>query len=222
MGLKTSVLVACMAGATPLAGSAQDSPAGSRSAADSAIIAARAGGTILLCRHARTMRFQEREPIDYGDVASQRRLSDDGRLQARVLRRGLRDSGVEIGDIVASPMDRAIETAVFMAGTPTVDSIWHTNDGDYSGPARHRRLQALTDSVAHGNRLIVSHISTMGSVVPQVTGQVGEGDCAVLRPLPSGHSFIGIVPDSAWRAPRGGDSGGMLCPVCAKAPQRTR
>lgn len=165
-----------------------------------AIEAARTGNVILLCRHAATTSFRETEPLDYDDPSTQRRLSRAGREQSTTLGRALAAAGVRVVDVVASPVDRAVRTAELVAGPPRIDSIWHTNDGDYRGIARTHRLEALRRPVPDGVRLIVSHIGTMGSVVPQVRGRVGEGDCAVVRPGPDSHRLIGIVPDTAWTA----------------------
>ncbi len=195
--------------------------------AEEAVAAARAGGTILLCRHALTSRFSEREPIDYSDVASQRRLSPAGEEQSRQIGRALRDQGILIQEVVSSPMDRAIRTAALMVGAPRIDSIWHTNDGNYDGPAREHRRRALSVSVPAGNRLIVSHISTMKSVVPEVDGRVSEGDCVVLRPEGEGHDVIGIVPAQAWSREasgyhRPGPSMAEIIASLASAGQRWR
>lgn len=191
------LLCAALAAPLPVAGQA----ANERAEAERAIEAARVGGTILVCRHARTDSFREREPVDYDDPATQRRLSPEGEEQSRALARALAARGVRITDVVASPMDRAVRTARLMAGPPRIDPIWHTNDGKYEGPGRDRRLEALTGPVPDGNRLVVSHITTMKSVIPEVEGRVAEGDCAVVRPHPDGHRFVGVVPWRAWSRP---------------------
>ena len=62
--------------------------------ADAAIEAARSGGTIILCRHAITGPFREREPVDYDDPSTQRRLDSRGRTRAggSALRCGISES----------------------------------------------------------------------------------------------------------------------------------
>jgi len=164
-----------------------------------AIAAARRGGTTIVCRHAITGSFREVEPIDYADHSSQRRLSDEGRRQSREMGRALRALGVEMSELVASPMHRSLETAELMFAQPvTVDSIWHTNDGDYEGPDRERRARVLATPVASGNRLVVSHIGTMSSVLPRARSRADEGDCVVVRPSADGFEVVGIVPWRAW------------------------
>lgn len=170
-----------------------------------AIEAARAGGAVILCRHAATGSFREREPVDYDDPSTQRRLSEQGRRQSRALGRALRTLGVQLEEVIASPMQRALTTARLIvdgAAPVTVDSVWHTNDGNYGGSHRERRAAALRRAVSTGSRLIVSHIGTMRSVVPDGVGRIGEGDCVVVRPAPGvsrdGYDVIGVVTPREW------------------------
>lgn len=57
----------------------------------------------------------------------------------------------------------------------------------------------LSRTPVNGNRLIASHLGTMQSVLPAIRGNVGEGDCVVVRPA-GGSRFehVGIVPWRAW------------------------
>lgn len=174
--------------------SAQDSGAAR------AIRAAEEGGTIIVCRHAITDSFSEREPVDYDDPSTQRRLDERGEAQSRSLGRAIVARHIRIDDLIASPMDRARRTAELMFDRPPrIDSIWHTNGSDYGGPARERRLDFLATPVSDGNVLVVSHIGTMESVLRDMPGSVGEGDCVVVRPLGDGHEVVGVVRAEAWR-----------------------
>jgi phosphohistidine phosphatase SixA len=180
-----------------------------------AIAAARAGGTIILCRHGITGSFREREPVDYDDPTTQRQLDRRGEEQSRRIGAALRRLGVEVIELVASPMHRAYRTAELMFDQPVrIDSIWHTNGSDYRGPARDARLRFLARPVSAGNVLIISHIGTMSSVVPEVEGAVGEGDCVVVRPARGGHDVVGIVDWRAWiEAAEGVQPFGLFAPL---------
>lgn len=176
-------------------------PASAQEVAEPAIAAARGGGTVIVCRHAMTRSMREVEPVDYDDPATQRLLSREGERQSAAMGRALRALDVAVAELVASPMRRAVRTAELMLeGPPVIDSIWHTNGGSYSGAARAARARVLSTPVPSGNRLIVSHIGTMSSVLPDARGKVDEGDCVVVRPDGSGEAFdaIGVVPWKAW------------------------
>lgn len=164
-----------------------------------ALAAARRGGTVIVCRHAITNSFREREPVDYGDTTTQRLLNRAGERQSRRLGEAMRALGVEVTELVASPMSRARRTAELMFDrAPTIDSTWHTNGGSYGGDARDARRRTLSEPVERGNRLIVSHIGTMGSVLDGIERRVGEGDCVVVRPLGDGYEMIGVVEAGDW------------------------
>ena len=187
-------LVALLVGALPGTLLAQDG------SADRAIDAARRGRVVLACRHGITGSQDEDEAtLRYDDPSTQRRLSAEGEGQARDMAAAFRTLRVPVGEVIASPMQRARLTAELMFGRATLDSAWHTRGEDYSGWKRDRRLAQLGSAAQNGNRIIVSHIGTMYSVIPSIQGRLEEGDCAVIRPL-GGTSFevIGVVPWRAW------------------------
>jgi len=169
------------------------------STVESAIDAALEGGMVLLCRHAMTGTFQEREPVDYADTTSQRLLSAEGERQARLMGRAFRTLRVPIARVVSSPMHRARRTAELMFyRVPMIDSIWHTNGNDYSGAPELNRRTMLTTPVARGNLVIISHIGTMRNALEAAPENVGEGDCVVVRPTGAARELVGVVPWRAW------------------------
>jgi phosphohistidine phosphatase SixA len=167
-------------------------------AAQRAIEAARQGGTVLLCRHGITNQSDPENELTlrYDDPATQRRLSPEGERQSEAMGQALRRLGIEMTEVVASPMQRARRMAELMFGRVTLDSMWHTRGNNYEA-MRDRRRQALSTPVASGNRIIISHVGTMQSVV-SVRGSLQEGDCVVLRPRGNQFTVIGAVPWRAW------------------------
>ncbi len=164
-----------------------------------AISAARAGGVVLVFRHAITDDFREREPVDYADPSTQRKLDERGETQSRAIGRALDRLGVQVVDVVASPMHRARTTARLITGRdPGIEPMWHTNGGSYGGRPREARRAFLSRPVEAGTVLVVSHIGTMESVLDGIRGRVGEGDCVVVRPGDGGYRVVGIVPWEAW------------------------
>jgi len=170
-----------------------------RSTPAAAIEAARNGGVTIVCRHAITdPSHRETEPVDYGDPATQRRLSPEGERQSEAMGRAFQTLAIPVGQVIASPMQRARRTAELMFGQVSIDSIWHTNGSDYGGPPLERRRGVLSTLVQDGNRIIISHIGTISSVLPSVEGDLKEGDCVVVRPRGAGFDVVGIVPWRAW------------------------
>ena len=163
------------------------------------IDAARRGGIVIACRHAMTLRFNEDEAtLKYDDPTTQRRLSRRGEWQAESMGKAFRALEIGVGEVIASPMQRARRHAEVAFGKPALDSSWHTRGSNYRGPKRERRLEQLSRPTER-NRAIVSHVETMRSVLPAIGDDFQEGDCIVVRPLGNGrHEAIEVVPWRAW------------------------
>jgi phosphohistidine phosphatase SixA len=164
------------------------------------IEAARHGGVVIACRHAMTNSADENElTLRYDDPSTQRRLSARGERQADALGKAFRALQIPIAEVIASPMERARRTGELAFGQVVMDSTWHTRGDDYGGPKRQRRLEVLGRPVQRGNRVIVSHIGTMYSVLPSIRGELDEGDCVVLRPRGGeNYDIVEVVPWRAW------------------------
>ena len=213
--------VAAVTAHGPLSGqAAADGPA----AAAHVIRSVREGGVIVVCRHAITGSFREREPVDYDDPTTQRRLSTEGERQAEAMGEALRALDVDLAEVRASPMARARRTAELMVGpgvAVAVDSAWHTNGGAYDGPARERRRALLATPVARGVRLVVSHIGTMRSVLG-AADRVEEGDCVVVRPGDGDFEELGVVRWSAWLEATGPPSTATGVTAAGRPPYSAR
>jgi phosphohistidine phosphatase SixA len=170
-----------------------------RPTAEAAIAAARQGGVVIACRHAKTVSWEEDEAtLKYDDPSTQRRLSPEGERQARSIGDAWRQLGIRASDIISSPMDRARRSAELLAGTPKLDSAWHTRGSNYAGAKHDTRLAALTTPIMRGTRLIVSHLGTMGSMFPDGQLSLDEGDCVVVRPRGAAFDVVGTVPWQRW------------------------
>jgi broad specificity phosphatase PhoE len=165
-----------------------------------AIEVARNGGVVIACRHAITDPTYENEmTLRFDDPTMQRRLSARGERQAEAIGSAFRVLRIPIGEVIASPMDRARRTAELMAGRADLDSLWFTRGNNYGGPALQQRRDVLGEPVAQGNRLIVSHVGTLNSVLPALRPQLEEGDCVVVRPADGGrYAVVEVVPWRAW------------------------
>jgi phosphohistidine phosphatase SixA len=188
-----AVLAFCLAAGCPpgLAVAQSDS---------AAIAAARDGGVVIVCRHALTDQSRDdARVVDYANLRTQRLLSHAGERQAEAMGNAFRALGIDVQEVIASPMDRARRSAELMFGRVTIDSLWHTADGNYGGERQERRRRIVATPVARGVRLIISHIVTIASAAPEAEGRLEEGDCIVVRPTGNGHTPIGIVKSDEWR-----------------------
>ena len=149
--------------------------------------ALRSGGYILYFRHTSTDFGQSDERMSgYEDCATQRNLTDTGRAEARVLGAALRDLDVPVGDVLASPYCRTMETARLMFGRATATPAVRGGPAQPESPARYAALlELLSKPVAPGTNLaIASH----GNPYRAVAGgtYLAEGEAAVIEPRGSG------------------------------------
>jgi phosphohistidine phosphatase SixA len=157
----------------------------------SLLAALKAGGLILYFRHASTDFGQSDEQMTgYEDCPKQRNLTDAGRAEARVIGTAIKRLGVPIGDVLASPFCRTMETAELIFGKAIATPA--ARGGPASVPAeRYAGLRTLLAAApAPGtNTVIVSH----GNPFRALTAEpyLAEGEAAVIRPL--GHDQFRIL-----------------------------
>jgi phosphohistidine phosphatase SixA len=177
--------------------------------ADPALVAKlREGGYVLYLRHASTDFGQnDSNMTSYEDCTSQRNLTDKGREEARAIGTHVRRLGIPIGEVLASPYCRTMETARLAFGKARA-----SNDVR-GGPVEAERYNALkkllSTRVKEGeNRVISSH----GNPFQALAGSpyLAEGEIAVVRPeggmrftvvariLPADWPALRAAGDRAW------------------------
>lgn len=145
--------------------------------------ALRAGGCVVLLRHARTVPGVGDPPgFRLGDCRTQRNLSDDGRAQARRIGESLRQAGVPIGPVRSSRWCRCIDTARLAFGRvdpwPVLDSFFAERAD--AGPGQ---TEALRDWALGWNAPLNAVLVTHQVNVTGLTGEwVAQGEAMVLRP----------------------------------------
>jgi hypothetical protein len=156
----------------------------------------REGGYVLYMRHASTDFSQnDARMTSYEDCDSQRNLTEKGREEARQIGAHVKRLGVPIGDVLASPYCRTMETARLAFGKARA-----SNDVR-GGPVDATRYDALkkllSADVRKGeNRVISSH----GNPFQAIAGSpyLAEGEIAVVRPEGSGFSVIARIRPQDW------------------------
>jgi len=168
--------------------------ASARTAPDAEAVwkALRAGGAVVLLRHAQTVPGIGDPPgFRLDDCASQRNLSDEGRAQSARLGEAFQTRGVRIGEVVSSQWCRCMETARLAFGRV---EHWPAADSFFDEPARSSAQTAALRKRIAGYRgpdtlIVVTHqvnITALTGVFPAM------GEAVVLRPAPTaGHRVIG-------------------------------
>jgi broad specificity phosphatase PhoE len=158
------------------------------------VAALRQGGHVVYFRHVATDFSRTDEGMKgYGDCDRQRLLSAQGRSDARAVGKHIRALRLPVGEVLASPYCRTMDTARLMFGTAQPrDEIREAQAGDYPGLKR-----LLAAPVAPGtNRWVVGH----GIPFRAIAGapHLAEGEAAVLRPRGTGWTVVARVPVDEW------------------------
>ena len=93
---------------------------------DKALVSAlRDGGHVIYIRHTKTTKDwgdQVSPELDLADCSTQRRLSDEGKADAKTIGEGIKAAGIPVGDVISSDYCRAYNTADLAFGTYTKNS----------------------------------------------------------------------------------------------------
>jgi phosphohistidine phosphatase SixA len=155
--------------------------------------ALRDGGVVLVMRHAKTETATDEIEV-LGDCGRQRNLSDEGRAQARAIGRDVEALGIPVGEVRASPLCRAKETADLAFGRSTVDKtlvspgVTGTIEDD---DRRIARLKEMTSAPAGKVTVLVTHTGNIGGAFDQ---SVEEGDALAFRD----GNLLGVVKPADW------------------------
>jgi phosphohistidine phosphatase SixA len=172
-------------------------------AADASLLAKlREGGYVLYMRHASTD-FSQNDAASrsYEDCANQRNLTDKGREEARSVAAQIQRLRIPLGEVLASPFCRTMETARLSFGRAKAMQEVRGGPARADDPKRYDGLKKLLSApVAKGaNLAIVSH----GNPFHAVAGPpyLAEGEIAVVEPRGDGRfSVIGRIRLEEWQA----------------------
>ena len=142
-------------------------------------------GAVVVLRHSYAPGGFDPPGARLDDCSTQRNLDARGRAQAARIGEAFRRHGVVVGDVVASPRCRCLDTGRLAFGTARA---WDALQGALSDDAVRRRqlaeIRALVDAHRDGPPLV---LVTHGSVVTDLTGRdVRMGAFVVLARDPDG------------------------------------
>ena len=146
----------------------------------------RAGGQVVLIRHAATVPgFGDPPGFRHDDCATQRLLSQEGRAQARRLGEAFRARGVPVAEVLSSRWCRCEETARLAFGRSepwtALDSMHHDRS---RAVEQERELRSrIARRSGAGTLVLVTHaanISAWTGISPR------QGEVVVLTPGPGG------------------------------------
>jgi hypothetical protein len=165
------------------------------------LAALRGGGYIIYFRHTATDFGQSDERMTgYEECATQRNLTENGRTEARAIGAALRELSIPVGDVLASPYCRTMETAQLMFGRATATPVVRGGPAQPESPAHYAELRELlaTPTARGTNLVIASHGNPYRSVAggPYLT----EGEAAVIEPRGTeGFRVVARVRPVEWK-----------------------
>jgi phosphohistidine phosphatase SixA len=143
----------------------------------------REGGYVLYLRHTSTDFSQnDSRMTSYEDCASQRNLTDQGREEARAIGEHMKRLKIPVGEVLASPFCRTMETARLAFGKARATNDVRGGPVRTDDSARYAPLRKLLSSkIPKGQNLV---ISSHGNPFHAVAGPpyLAEGEIAVVRP----------------------------------------
>lgn len=149
------------------------------------------GGQVVLIRHALTTPGVGDPPgMKLDDCSTQRNLSDEGRGHARQLGEAFRQRGIPVGQVLASPWCRAIETAKLAfdkapAISPPLGNVFGRPERTAGQLAGLKPLAG--QKPLGGNTVMVSH----GSTILALTGVSPDtAEMVVLTPQGGGRFTV--------------------------------
>lgn len=139
------------------------------------------GGYVIFFRHATTDWSQKDTDLsDLKNCAAQRNLADAGRAQARAIGEAFNRLGIPVGEILASPYCRTLETAQLGFGrVQATEDLRHINLD--TAQARIDGLARLVNTAPAGglNTVLISHHPNLEALTGVV---LDEGEAAVFKP----------------------------------------
>ena len=158
------------------------------------------GGLVVFLRHTETAPGKDADPIDLDDCSTQRALSEQGRQDARDIGAAFKALDLEVGDVLASPYCRTVETAELAFGDVTKEEelLPFPGPGEPGHEEAVERGKALvaTEPDKGKNTVLVSHSST----IEPITGATPEeGGAALFEPDgDGGFRLVAEVPPGGW------------------------
>jgi hypothetical protein len=166
------------------------------------VTALRGGGFVLYLRHTSTDFGENDERMtDYSDCKSQRNLTDVGRAEARSIGAALRELKIPIGEVLASPFCRTMETGRLVFGRATVSLAVRGGPARPENPDRYADLRKLLSTPVAGrtNTAIASHGNPFRGVTE--APYLAEGEMAVIEPQGDGKfRIVARIPKDGWAA----------------------
>ena len=167
--------------------------------------ALRGGGLVIVVRHGATFADQaDTDPLNFDNIAAQRKLNDKGKAQAKAFGDALRQARVPVGKVYTSKFDRAYQTAV-MAGFTDIEKTADITEGGLvvTPNENNRRVEALRKMLGTApqpgtNTILISHKPNIVDALGKDWFDVKEGEASIFRPESGSYKLVARVQMDEW------------------------
>jgi broad specificity phosphatase PhoE len=166
----------------------------------------RQGGHVIVFRHGPTFTNQaDTDPLNMANVAAQRQLSEEGRVQAMAIGTAMHRLGIPVSMVITSTFQRAVDTGTLLGfGTVTASADVAEGGLVVSPDENNRRARALrklaaTPPATGGDLVVVSHKPNLMDAFGKDWFDVREGEASVFKPDGAGGSKLVVrIQASEW------------------------
>jgi broad specificity phosphatase PhoE len=167
--------------------------------------ALRGGGLVIVVRHGATFADQaDTDPLNFDNIAAQRKLNDKGKAQAKAFGDALRQARVPVGKVYTSKYNRAYETAV-IAGFANIEKTADITEGGLvvSPNENNRRVEAFRKLLGTApqpgtNIILITHKPNIVDGLGKDWFDVKEGEASLFRPENGSYKLVARVQMDEW------------------------
>ena len=146
--------------------------------------ALRQGGYVIVMRHTSSPRdAPSKQAANADNVKLERQLDEEGRTTATAFGKALRDLKIPIGDVLASPTYRALETVKYaqLKNPRTFDELGDNGQSMQGGTAAQAEWlrKKATELPTRGNTIIITHLPNLTGAFPQQAAGMADGESLV-------------------------------------------
>jgi phosphohistidine phosphatase SixA len=149
--------------------------------------ALRRGGYVIVMRHTSSPRdVPDKRTANPDNVKPERQLDEVGRTTATAMGKALRDLKIPIGEVLASPTYRALETVRYaQLGNPRTYPELGDNGQSMQGGTEAQAAwlrNRVTQFPSGSNTILVTHLPNIAGAFPQSSSGLDDGESLVFGP----------------------------------------
>jgi phosphohistidine phosphatase SixA len=166
--------------------------------------ALRQGGYVIVIRHTSSPReAPAKQAANPDNVKVERQLDDVGRTTATAMGKALRDLKIPIGEVLASPTYRALETVRYaQLGNPRTYPELGDNGQSMQGGTEAQAAwlrNRVTQFPSGSNTILVTHLPNIAGAFPQSASGLDDGESLVFGPDGKGGAMlVARIKIEAW------------------------